>query len=109
MEPATRADPEAVRTALQAVVDPELGVNIVDLGLVYGVEVDSAGRAVLTMTLTSPACPLTDVIESGAYDALSGLVSDVVIEWVWRPPWSPARASAEGRAQLAALGLVVPE
>lgn len=99
-------DGEAVREALRQVIDPELGINIVDLGLVYGVSV-AGGVATLDMTLTSPACPLTDLIESQAYEALGGVVEDFTINWVWSPPWSPAQMSPDGKDQARALGLAI--
>lgn len=95
---------DQVRAALHHVIDPEMGIDIVDLGLVYGVRVDD-GVAHLTMTLTSAACPLSAVIEGQIYDALRDIVSDYEVEWVWLPPWSPALATPEGREQLASLGL----
>ena len=58
-----RATAEDVREALHQVIDPELGIDVIDLGLVYGIEIDELGRAIITMTLTTPACPLTDLIE----------------------------------------------
>lgn len=95
---------ERVIEALRDVVDPELGINIVDLGLVYGVRM--AGEvAEIEMTLTSPACPLTDVIEGGVFGALDGLVADHTIDWVWSPPWTPDRMTADGRDQARAIGL----
>src|SRR5215813_5271953 len=78
---------EDVLEALRDVVDPELGVNVVDLGLVYGVTLGGDGVATIDMTLTSAACPLTDVIEEQAASALEGLVTDFRINWVWLPPW----------------------
>jgi metal-sulfur cluster biosynthetic enzyme len=95
---------EDVLEALRDVVDPELGVNVVDLGLVYGVDVDAEKIATLDMTLTSAACPLTDVIEEQAREALEGLVSDFRINWVWMPPWGPENITEDGREQLRALG-----
>ena len=83
---------EDVLEALRDVVDPELGINVVDLGLIYGVDVDDAKVATIDMTLTSAACPLTDVIEEQAREALEGIVTDFRINWVWMPPWGP-RAS----------------
>src|ERR1700746_1002527 len=80
---------EDVLEALRDVVDPELGINVVDLGLVYGIDVDDSKVATLDMTLTSAACPLTDVIEEQAREALEGVVSDFRINWVWMPPWGP--------------------
>lgn len=98
---------EDVTEAMRDVVDPELGINVVDLGLVYGIEVDESNTATINMTLTSPACPLTDVIEDQAQIALDGLVSDFTINWVWMPPWGPDKITEEGREQLRALGFNV--
>ena len=80
---------EDVLEALRDVVDPELGINVVDLGLVYGVDVDADKVATVDMTLTSAACPLTDVIEDQAREALEGIVTDFRINWVWMPPRVP--------------------
>ena len=93
-----------VLEALRDVVDPELGINVVDLGLVYGVEVGADRVATIDMTLTSAACPLTDVIEDQARDALDGVVTDFRINWVWMPPWGPENITEDGREQLRALG-----
>ena len=98
---------EDVEEAMRDVVDPELGVNVVDLGLVYGIEVDENNVAVLDMTLTSAACPLTDVIEDQAQMALAGLTDGVRINWVWMPPWGPDKITEDGREQLRALGFNV--
>jgi metal-sulfur cluster biosynthetic enzyme len=98
---------EDVLEALRDVVDPELGVNVVDLGLIYGVTLDENNVATIDMTLTSAACPLTDVIEDQAAAALEGIVSDVGINWVWLPPWGPDKITDEGREQLRALGVNV--
>jgi metal-sulfur cluster biosynthetic enzyme len=95
---------EDVLEALRDVVDPELGINVVDLGLVYGVDVDAERIATIDMTLTSAACPLTDVIEDQAAEALDGVVSDFRINWVWMPPWGPENITEDGREQLRALG-----
>jgi metal-sulfur cluster biosynthetic enzyme len=95
---------EDVLEALRDVVDPELGINVVDLGLIYGVDVDDAKVATIDMTLTSAACPLTDVIEEQAREALEGIVTDFRINWVWMPPWGPESITDEGRDQLRALG-----
>ncbi|MHB1738175.1 MAG: metal-sulfur cluster assembly factor [Actinomycetes bacterium] len=86
------------------VVDPEIGINVVDLGLVYGVHVDDRNVATIDMTLTSAACPLTDLIESQTHDALSGMVTDFAINWVWMPPWGPEQITDAGREQMHALG-----
>ncbi|MET0642474.1 MAG: metal-sulfur cluster assembly factor [Jiangellaceae bacterium] len=98
---------EDITEAMRDVVDPELGINVVDLGLVYGIDVDDSGVATLDMTLTSAACPLTDVIEDQTSAALDGLVSDFRINWVWMPPWGPDKITDEGREQLRALGFNV--
>jgi metal-sulfur cluster biosynthetic enzyme len=108
-EPAAGSGPEIedVLEALRDVVDPELGVNVVDLGLVYGVAVESDRSATIDMTLTSAACPLTDVIEDQTQVALDGLVPDFRINWVWLPPWGPEKITEDGREQLRALGFNV--
>lgn len=101
-----------VEEAMRDVVDPELGINVVDLGLVYdlGLERGEQGTvALIDMTLTSAACPLTDVIEDQSRTALvgSGLVNDLRINWVWNPPWGPDKITEDGREQLRALGFTV--
>ncbi len=98
---------EEINEAMKDVVDPELGINVVDLGLVYGVHVDDHSNVVLDMTLTSAACPLTDVITDQTNDALEGMVNDVAINWVWMPPWGPDKITDDGREQLRALGFNV--
>jgi metal-sulfur cluster biosynthetic enzyme len=103
----TGPDTEDLLEALRDVVDPELGVNVVDLGLVYGVTLGGDGVATIDMTLTSAACPLTDVIEDQAASALEGLVNDFRINWVWLPPWGPDKITEDGREQLRALGFNV--
>ena len=101
-----------VEEAMRDVVDPELGINVVDLGLVYDIRVDEGNLATIDMTLTSAACPLTDVIEDQTRAALTGgpgggLVNDVRINWVWMPPWGPDKITEDGREQLRALGFTV--
>jgi metal-sulfur cluster biosynthetic enzyme len=95
----TEAD---VRGALLGVIDPELGVNIVDLGLVYGIAVDSK-TVRITMTMTSPACPLRDylqdLVESAVTSQLPG-AERVIVEIVSEPPWTEEMMSAAARAQL---------
>jgi metal-sulfur cluster biosynthetic enzyme len=93
-----------VLEALKDVVDPELGINVVDLGLIYGVALDDSTVATIDMTLTSAACPLTDVIEDQTRQALDGLVPTHRINWVWMPPWGPDKITDDGREQLRALG-----
>ncbi len=96
-----------VTEAMKDVVDPELGINVVDLGLIYDIMVDESNIAVLNMTLTSAACPLQDVIEDQTRAALSQITSDVRINWVWMPPWGPDKITDDGREQLRALGFTV--
>ncbi len=101
-----------VTEAMKDVVDPELGINVVDLGLVYDIHLDAESNCVLDMTLTSAACPLTDVIEDQTMSALTGgpgpgLAADVKINWVWMPPWGPDKITDDGREQLRALGFTV--
>ncbi|WP_432571834.1 metal-sulfur cluster assembly factor [Kineococcus sp. SYSU DK005] len=98
---------EEVEEALKDVVDPELGINVVDLGLIYGLTVSDDNVATIDMTLTSAACPLTDVIEDQTQQALVDVVAGHRINWVWMPPWGPEKITDEGRDQLRALGFNV--
>ncbi len=100
---------EDLEEAMRDVVDPELGINVVDLGLVYDIKIDADDIVTVDMTLTSAACPLTDVIEDQARGALvrSGLAADLKINWVWMPPWGPDKITEDGREQLRALGFTV--
>jgi metal-sulfur cluster biosynthetic enzyme/ribosomal protein L22 len=98
----------AVRDALAEVIDPDLGVNIVDLGFVRGVVVD--GRtAVITMTLTSAACPLTGVLEDQIRAGLVplGCIDDFRLDWQWIPAWRPGDITDSGREQLRAIGFTI--
>ncbi|UCC61453.1 MAG: metal-sulfur cluster assembly factor [Anaerolineae bacterium] len=92
---------DTVIEALKSVLDPELGLNIVDLGLVYGVEIDD-GHVNVTMTLTTPGCPLHTAIARGAEAAVRNLpdVEGATVNVVWDPPWSPERMSPQARARL---------
>ena len=98
---------ENVLEAMKDVIDPELGINIVDLGLVYGIVIGPQNEVRLDMTLTSAACPLTDVIERQAQTILSSITDEVQINWVWMPPWGPDRITPDGREQLRAIGFNV--
>jgi metal-sulfur cluster biosynthetic enzyme len=98
---------EEIEEALKDVVDPELGINVVDLGLVYGLHLEDDESLTIDMTLTSAACPLTDVIEDQTQTALEGLVDRWVINWVWMPPWGMEMITEDGRDQLRALGFNV--
>jgi len=109
--PALSITPEFREQALEAlkeVSDPELGVNIVDLGLIYDLAFDEEHDAlVISMTLTSAGCPLTDVIENDIAEALDGLVRAFRINWVWMPPWTPERITDDGRDMMRALGFAI--
>jgi metal-sulfur cluster biosynthetic enzyme len=98
-------DEHEIMRALKAVYDPELGISIVDLGLVYGVNVDEGDRKVLIdMTLTTPACPLAPMIRTQAHAVLTSnfdAIRDVDVNLVWTPRWDPrTMASEEGKAEL---------
>ncbi len=95
---------EDVEEALKDVIDPELGVNIVDLGLLYGLHYADDGALLIDMTLTTAACPLTEVIEEQIGLAMDGVVDDWRLSWVWMPPWGPEKITEDGRDQMRALG-----
>lgn len=99
-------DEDVIRTAMKQVEDPELGVNVVDLGLLYGVNQDDQGNVVLDMTLTSMGCPLTEQIIGDARNALEPIegVTSVDVNWVWDPPWSPERMTEEGKFLMKVMG-----
>jgi metal-sulfur cluster biosynthetic enzyme len=92
---------ELVMEQLKTVIDPELRLNIVDLGLVYDVEVEDR-HALVTMTLTSPGCPAGGMIMSGAQEAARTLdeIDDAEVKLVWKPFWTPDRIDPEVRAAL---------
>ena len=96
-----------MRDCLRDVIDPELGINIVDLGLLYGIMIDENDHVNIDMTLTSAGCPLTDVIENQVRMMLNGVASGVTLNWVWLPPWGPDRITEDGREQLRAIGFNV--
>ncbi|WP_417219267.1 metal-sulfur cluster assembly factor [Arthrobacter sp.] len=95
---------EDVEEALKDVIDPELGVNIVDLGLLYGLKYADDGVLLIDMTLTTAACPLTDILEEQVAGAMDNVVDDHRLNWVWMPPWGPERITDDGRDQMRALG-----
>ena len=112
--PATQTPEDLARASdveeyMRDVIDPELGINVVDLGLVYDIWIENGTEAVVNMTLTSPACPLTDVLEDQAEAAVvgNGVATKLTLQWVWMPPWTPAMITEEGREQLRALGFSV--
>ena len=104
---AVKPSVEDIEEAMRDVVDPELMVNVVDLGLVYGIHVDDENKCTLDMTLTSPTCPLTDQIEYDTRQVLEGLVNEVTINWVWLPPWTLEMITEDGREQLRSIGFNV--
>ncbi|GEL12487.1 hypothetical protein FC15_GL001297 [Lapidilactobacillus concavus DSM 17758] len=99
---ATDEQKEKILTALENVIDPELGIDIVNLGLVYDVDLDEDGLATVNMTLTTMGCPLTDYLSDQINTALKVLpeVDDVDIELVWYPQWTPEMMSRYARISL---------
>lgn len=99
--PPATVDEEAVREALRQVMDPEIGINIVDLGLIYGLDV-AADRIAVTMTLTSPTCPMGDLLLDEVEAALGRLApqAKIELEVVWEPPWSAEKMSDAAREQM---------
>jgi metal-sulfur cluster biosynthetic enzyme len=99
--PSAKASPELVLAALSEVFDPEIGIDIVSLGLVYGSHIDDNGLLTIEMTLTTPYCPMGSMIQGQAHAVCHGLpgVNDVHVELVWTPPWDP-RTMASEEAQL---------
>ena len=98
--------PAAMREALKVVLDPEIGINIVDLGLIYGVEKDGQGKVSVEMTLTTMGCPLTELLHQQCTLVLTRLpgVEDVEVNFVFSPPWSTEMISDEARIELQAMG-----
>lgn len=92
---------ELVLQQLRTVFDPELGINVVDLGLIYDLQI-SDGNIYILMTLTTPGCPLHDSIVGGVKRALENIdgIHDVKVEVTWNPPWTPERMSEEALRQL---------
>ena len=98
---------DEVIEALKDVIDPEIGVNIVDLGLIYGLNKAEDESLLINMTLTSAGCPLTDVLEEQTAEALDGVVDAFRINWVWMPPWGPEKITEDGREQMRAIGFSI--
>ena len=99
---ATTVSDDEILSALKSVHDPELGVNIIDLGLVYRIDIDDDGEVQLYMTLTSPGCPAGPEIKHGVKDALTAMdgIGNVNIQFVFNPPWSPAMMSQDAKDEL---------
>lgn len=95
-------DKNTVLEALKQVYDPELGVNVVDLGLIYDLDITEDGHLSVTMTLTTPGCPMHETISGGVRRRLQDLpgVKDVQVRVVWDPPWTPDRLTPDGREAL---------
>lgn len=94
-------DEETLKTALSAVNDPEIGMNIIELGLVYDIEVDGEDNVTVEMTLTSPGCPLGDIITEQVDAALKSVgARSSNVEIVWSPPWTPEMMSEEAKERL---------
>ena len=91
-----------IHEALRNVYDPELGVNVIDLGLVYDVDVNEEGHATITMTLTTPGCPMHESLGEGVGVTLQHIpgITSGEIRLVWDPPWDPSRMTGEGRRML---------
>ena len=90
---------ENIRTALREVIDPEVGMNVVDLGLIYGIEVTEK-RVRVTMTMTTPACPMGSYLTDRVTEAVQRAVpeaGDVEVDLVWDPPWGPHMMSDRAR------------
>lgn len=99
---------DQVEEGLKDVMDPELGVNIVDLGLIYDLSWDPESDAlIISMTLTSAGCPLTDIIEEQIAQCLDGIVDAFRINWVWMPPWGAEKITDDGRDMMRALGFSI--
>ncbi|ABF45577.1 MULTISPECIES: metal-sulfur cluster assembly factor [Deinococcus] len=118
MEDNTHAAPQGAATlpteaqvleALKVVKDPEIPVNVVDLGLIYGVEITPDGLVDITMTLTSVGCPVQDLIRADAEMAVGRLdgVNEVNVEFVWTPPWGPEKMTEDGKRQMRMFGFNV--
>jgi FeS assembly SUF system protein len=99
------ATEEEVLESLRQIVDPEIGINIVDLGLVYETSIDDNGLVAITMTLTSPGCPLSGYIGTAVESAVTDLegVKEVDVDIVWSPPWNPSMMSEDAKLELGIL------
>ncbi|MBI3977666.1 MAG: metal-sulfur cluster assembly factor [Chloroflexi bacterium] len=94
---------QEIRELLKAVYDPEIGINVVDLGLIYGVEIAEGGKVTVRMTLTTPACPVGPMLHHQVAAVTASLpgVEDVEVKFVWSPPWDPhTMCSEEAKLEL---------
>ncbi len=98
---------DEIREAMKQVDDPELGINVVDLGLLYDIGIDeSTGKVDLQMTLTSMGCPLTEQIIADVRKYVEPLdgVTSVDVNWVWDPPWGPDKMTDDGKLMMKVMG-----
>ena len=110
MSEAKELDPahyDRVIESMKEIIDPEIGVNIIDLGLVYGLQESEDGALLINMTLTSAGCPLQDVIEEQTAEALDSVVDAFRINWVWMPPWGPEQITEDGKEMMRAIGFSI--
>lgn len=100
-------DESHIWNALSQVIDPEIGCNIVDLGLIYGVAI-AGGKVIVKMTLTTPGCPMSESLAQGVQWALLGLenVEEAEVELVWDPPWHPSMMTEAGRAMVGSANII---
>ncbi len=100
---------DVLREAMKAVIDPEIGYNVVELGLVYEIEKQPPGQVLVTMTLTTMGCPLTELIHQQVSVILGALpgVDSVDVDFTFTPPWSTEMMSDEVREELRAMGMNV--
>ncbi|HEY8741460.1 MAG TPA: metal-sulfur cluster assembly factor [Chloroflexota bacterium] len=96
------ATEDEIRESLRQIVDPEIGINIVDLGLIYETSIDDNGLVAITMTLTSPGCPLSGYIGTAVESAVTDLegVKEVDVDIVWSPAWNPSMMSEDAKLEL---------
>lgn len=96
------ADEEAVANALRTVYDPEIPVNIYELGLIYDIDIDAEGGCVIQMTLTAPGCPVAGILPGQVADAAASVdgIGEVAVHLVWDPPWTPALMSDVAKVEL---------
>lgn len=97
-----RIGEEAVINAIATVYDPEIPVNIYELGLIYAIEINDAGNVKVEMTLTAPGCPSAQELPVMVRDAIAQIdgVGDVTVDTVWDPPWDPSRMSEEAQLSM---------
>lgn len=100
--PAPKVSEDAVIAAISTVYDPEIPVDIFQLGLIYAIEIEDDGKVKVEMTLTTPSCPSAQELPSQVEDAVRAVdgVTDVMIEVVWDPPWDQSRMSEDARLAL---------